>query len=94
MSTENKTNNTNADFDEALKKLDELRGGVTAFILLAATDKPSKDRENASAGINYCSGNSRDLANLYLNIPDKISKIAAAEAILKTLTEIRKQINE
>ena len=54
-------------FAKGVDELNKLRGKVKAFILLASTDEPSEEKENAVLGINYSFGKPKDLVRKYLS---------------------------
>lgn len=72
-----------ATFDKALNDLNAMRGKVKAFILIAATDDPSNDKEKKKAfkGISSSGGEMGHLVTLYENIDDKIKLFSAIRGL-------------
>lgn len=89
MSEEAKQNDVKTAFNKAIENLSEMRGGVTAFILLAVTDEPARDgAKNAMHGINSSGGNMKDLVNLFKNIDSKIKTAAAMQDLFEIMDKL------
>lgn len=76
MSKENKKEELNTSLIKAINDLNEMRGNVKAFILLASTDEPSKEKTDAVHGINAVGGKMNDLVELFYNIDPDITHAA------------------
>ena len=65
-------------------------------MLLALTDEPSEERENAVIGINSVAGSLKDLVIIFNNISDDIKAAAALESMGVIMDNIinRKKKNE
>ena len=63
-------------------------GGVKAFILLALTDEPSDEKEDAVRGVNATGGKMKDLVALFNNINEKIKGAAAMKGLINILEKV------
>ena len=88
MSEENKKEEIEDVFAKGIDKLNKLRGKVKAFILLALTDEPSEEKENAVRGVNAVGGKMCDLVKLFENISPNIKSAAALNGLVNMLGEI------
>ena len=88
MSKENKKEKIKTDFANAIDKLNELRGGVKAFILLALTDEASEKDKDTIRGVNAVSGKMKDLVVLFDNIDKDIKHAAAIGGIAEILGKV------
>ena len=88
MSEETKQKELEANFAKAIDRLNELRGGVKAFILLALTDEPSDEKEDAVRGVNAAGGKMKDLVALFNNINEDIKGAAAMKGLINILGKV------
>lgn len=74
-----------ATLEQAIGFLNEIKGKVKAFILLASTDEPSTDAEKSIRGLNAVSGKMGDLIELYENIDEDIKIEAGVRGFVDAL---------
>lgn len=72
----------NGHFENVIKECNEIKDEVKAFIVLAVTDKETKEGHNR--GIHAVAGNTFDLMNLIANIKDGLVESAV---LLKKLSK-------
>ena len=87
MSKEIKKEEIEDAFDKSINKLNELRGKVKAFMLLAITDEPSEEREGVVLGINSVAGKMKDLVTIFENISPDIKSAAGRKGLVDILGE-------
>ena len=85
MSEENKKEKIEAVFAKSIDELNKLRGKVKAFILLASTDEPSEEKEDAVRGVNAVGGKMKDLVTLFENISPNIKSAAGRKGLVDIL---------
>lgn len=84
MSEKNKKEEIEAEFAKSIDALNDLRGKVKAFILLASTDEPSEGKEDAVRGVNAVYGKMCNLVALH----DNISPDIKSASVLVNMVEI------
>lgn len=77
-----------AKFAKSIDELNELRGKVKAFILLALTEEASKEKEDANLGLNASCGKLKDLVTLYDNISPDIKSAAEIKGLFNILGKV------
>lgn len=75
-------------FAKGIDELNELRGKVKAFMLLAMTDEPSEEKEDAVRGFNAVYGKLDDLVKLFENISPNIKSAAAMKGLADILGKV------
>lgn len=88
MPKENRKEELNATLTEAINNLNEVRGGVKAFMLLALTDEASEEKKDAVRGVNAIGGELGDLVVLFNNIPNDIKHAAAMQGLAGILGKV------
>ena len=88
MSEENERKEIEAAVDNALYKLNELRGNITAFRLIAMTDEESNKKEDAVRGVNATVGRMKDLVTIFNNIKPEIKHAAAIGSLSEILGKV------
>ena len=88
MSKENRKEELNATLTQAINNLNEIRGGVKAFMLLALTDEASEEEKDAVRGVNAIEGELGDLVILFNNIPNDIKHAAAMQGLAGILGKV------
>lgn len=88
MSEEMKQKEVEAGFAKAIDHLNELRGGVKAFILLALTDEPSDEKGDVVRGVNATGGEMEDIVTLFNNIDEKIKAAAVTHGLIGILGKV------
>lgn len=75
-------------FAKGIDELNELRGKVKAFMLLALTEEPLEEKEDANLGLNASCGKLEDLVTLYDNISPDIKSAAGICGLVKILGKV------
>lgn len=88
MTEENKKEEIEAAFAEGIDDLNELRGKVKAFMLLALTEEPSEGKEDAVRGVNAVYGKLGDLVKLFENISPEIKSAAGIKGLVDILGKV------
>lgn len=88
MSEENERKEIEAAVDNALYKLNELRGNIKAFMLIAMTDEESNKKEDAVRGVNATVGRMKDLVTIFNNINPEIKHAAAIGSLSEILGKV------
>ena len=75
-------------FAKGIDELNELRGKVKAFMLLALTEEPSEEKEDAVRGVNAVCGKLDDLVKLFENISPDIKSAAGIKGLVDILGKV------